>query len=92
MIAVRYSYWLGHAGGRGSGLAEGYRTAVDERAAASWANTSAGQLAFALDKAGSLAMVANCTNRGWTPAVQDGRRACYPRAAPDRKVYGWVMP
>jgi len=92
LLAGSAGYWLGHASGREGGLAEGYRGAVDEKAAASWANTPAGQLALALDKAGSLALVARCSGQGWKPTVQDGRRVCYPQTTGDGKMHGWVIP
>ena len=85
-------YWLGHASGREGGQADGYRAAMDEKAAAAWANTSAGQLAFRLDRAGDLALVARCLGNGWKQATQDGRKVCYPNPLPDRTVYGWNLP
>lgn len=85
-------YWLGHASGREGGLADGYRTAMDEKAAAAWANTPAGQLALAMDRAGDLNLVARCAGHGWKQATQDGRRVCYPNPLPDRTVYGWNLP
>ncbi len=87
-------YWLGHASGQESGLADGYRAAMDEKAAASWANTPAGQLALALalDRAGGLNLVARCNGQGWTPAVQNGRKVCYPNASAGKAVDGWYLP
>ena len=85
-------YWLGHASGREGGQADGYRIAMDEKAAAAWANTPAGQLALAMDRAGDLNLVARCAGHGWKQATQDGRRVCYPNPLPDRTVYGWNLP
>ncbi len=85
-------YWLGHASGQENGLAEGYRAAVDEKAAASWANTPTGQIAQAFDRAGSLDQLARCTGKGWTPAVQAGRKLCYPNASAGKAVDGWYLP
>lgn len=85
-------YLLGEQAGQATGQAAGYRAARDEQAAASWANTPSGQLAFALDRAGSLGAVARCSGQGWKPTVQDGRKVCYPQATPDGKVYGWTLP
>jgi hypothetical protein len=85
-------YWLGHASGQENGLAEGYRAALDEKAAASWANTPNGQLAFAMDRAGSLDLVARCNGQGWTPTVQNGRKVCYPNASAGKAVDGWYLP
>ena len=85
-------YWLGHASGRENGLADGYRAARDEKAAASWANTPAGQLAFALDRAGSLSMLAQCTNQSWKAETRDGRRFCFPMPDAKQNVTGWRLP
>ena len=79
-------------GGRETGLAEGYRAAVNANAAASWANTPSGQVALALDRAGSVDQLARCTGQGWKVVVQSGRRVCYPYSAADSKTYGWALP
>ena len=85
-------YWLGHASGREGGLAQGYRDAMDEKAAASWANTPAGQLALALDRAGSLSTVAQCSNRGWKAEAREGGKVCFVRADGEGNIYGWRLP
>lgn len=86
-------YWLGHASGRDSGLADGYRAAQDEKAAASWANTPSGRLAFAMDQGGSLAMVARCAGQGWEVETRKGGvRVCFVNKAADGTNYGWVLP
>ena len=93
LVAGGAGYWLGHASGRENGLADGYRGALDENAAASWANTPTGRLALALDQAGSLDQLARCNGQGWTPAVQAGRKVCYPNATPGKaSVGGWYLP
>ncbi len=93
LVAGGAGYWLGHASGREGGLADGYRIALDQNAAASWANTPAGQLAQALDRAGSLDQLARCTGRGWASIVQAGRRVCYPDATPGKAAAaGWFLP
>lgn len=93
LVAGGAGYWLGHASGREGGLADGYRAALDQNAAASWANTPAGQLALAMDKAGSLDQLARCAGRGWTPIVQAGRRICYPDATLGKAAAaGWFLP
>ena len=92
LVAGGAGYWLGHASGREGGLAEGYRDAWDEKAAAAWANTPNGQLALALDRAGSLSSVATCTNRGWKAETREGRRYCFVQADKDGNVYGWRLP
>ena len=45
---------LGYASGREGGLAKGYKTAMDEKAMAAWADTPNGRLVLALDKAGGI--------------------------------------
>ncbi len=86
-------YWLGHASGREGGLADGYRTAAAENAAASWANTPAGQLALGLAKAGSLDQLARCDGRGWTLTAQAGRKVCLPSVATGKGAAdGWNVP
>ena len=92
LVAGGAGYWHGHAGGRETGLAEGYRAAVDANAAASWANTPSGQIALALDRAGSLGLVTRCTGQGWKAETIGGRRFCMAFPAQDGKTYGWVLP
>jgi hypothetical protein len=84
-------YELGQRAGEAVGRADGYETAVDEKAAASWANTPTGQLALALDRAGSLATLARCANQGWKVEQQPAGRVCLPYRAPDAQ-YGWLLP
>lgn len=86
------AYWLGHASGQEIGRADGYKTAMDEKAAASWANTPAGQLALALDKAGSLSVLARCTAQNWKTETRDGARFCFPMPDAKQSVTGWHIP
>ncbi len=92
LVAGGAGYWHGHTGGRETGLAEGYRAAVDANAAASWANTPSGQIALALDRAGSLGLVTRCTGQGWKVENIGGRRFCMAFPAQDGKTYGWALP
>ena len=85
-------YWLGHASGQETGLADGYRAALDQNAAASWANTPTGRLAQALDRAGSLDQLARCNGQGWTSAVQNGRKLCHPSASAGKAAESWYLP
>ena len=58
----------------------------DAAAAASWANTPEGQLAFGLAKAGSITELARCSGAGWK--VRDGM--CFPK--PEKGVVrGWRL-
>lgn len=92
LVAGSAGYWLGHSSGREGGLADGYRAARDEQAAASWANTPDGKLAFAMDQNGSLSMVEDCTNHGWKVETRNGQRTCLVQPAADGTTYGWALP
>jgi hypothetical protein len=92
LVAGGAGYWIGHVSGRESGLAEGYQAARNEQAAATWANTPSGKLAFAMDRAGSLSMVEDCTNHGWKVEIRNGQRMCLVQPASDGSTYGWVLP
>ena len=92
LVAGGAGYWRGHTGGRETGLAEGYRAAVNANAAASWANTPSGQIALALDRAGSLSLLAQCSNQGWKVETIQGRRLCIVRPVKDGSIYGWNLP
>lgn len=92
LVAGGAGYWRGHTGGRETGLAEGYRAALDANAAASWANTPTGQIALALNRAGSLGLVTHCTGQGWKTEIIRGRRFCMAYPAQDGKTYGWALP
>lgn len=85
-------YVLGERAGQATGQAAGYREARSEAAAASWANTPAGRTALALDQIGSLSMLAQCTNQGWTAEIIKGRRVCFIRPTKDGSIYGWNLP
>lgn len=73
----------GYQNGRGAGYAE----TKDEKAAASWANTPEGQLAFQLAEAGSITALATCDeNRGWKLE----KNICHPQHIKDG-IYGWKI-
>jgi hypothetical protein len=68
------------------GWGEAYRAAADQKAAASWANTPEGQLAYGLATVGSIRELASCSGRGWIRKDD----ICYPR--PERgAVHGWRL-
>jgi hypothetical protein len=96
LIAGGLGYALGERAGQATGHAAGYQDAHDEKAAASWANTPSGKLAFAMDQLGSLAMVAACNNKGWQVEKRQGSRICFPQplldGTPHGTVYGWTLP
>jgi len=84
-------YYLGHQSGWDTGHADGYQKARNEQAAASWANTPAGQRAYGLDQLGSLDMLALCKGDGWTIERQKGRTVCFPQAG-QNGMAGWFIP
>jgi len=69
-----------------TGVNSGLAISRDEVAAASWANTSDGQAAYRLNKSGVLALVINCSGKGWIK--ENGY--CY--ANRKGKGSGWLMP
>lgn len=79
--------------GRGerAGIATGWTSATQQcahaAAAASWANTPEGQLAYRLARAGSLRDLATCNGRGWV--ARDG--SCFVQPEHGR-VHGWRLP
>ena len=85
-------YWLGQTNGQKTGLADGYRIAMDEKAAAAWANTPAGKLALSLDQAGDLHALAECARPGWTVETRQGRRICFVKPDAKGSTYGWALP
>lgn len=74
--------------GTEAGFGQGFKAARHEAAAASWANTPEGQLAYRLALVGSLQRLAKCSEPGWK--VSNG--VCLPYSAPDRSLHGWVIP
>lgn len=85
-----YMHDRGHTDGFNSGYGVGYKEAKDEKAAAAWANTPEGQLAYRFSLSGELPKLAHCLNPGWK--IEKGN--CFPM--PDTKdknsVTGWRMP
>lgn len=87
-ITILMTGWLSFSTGREAGVSAGYRIARHEDAAASWANTPEGQLAYRLALVGSMQQVARCNQPGWK--VSKG--ACLPYSAQDGSLHGWVIP
>ena len=92
LAAGAVGYLLGRSSGWDAGQAAGYAKAADEKAAASWANSEDGRLAWAMDRSGSLVALAGCASPGWQTERRGGRRVCYPRPAKDGSLYGWALP
>lgn len=98
VVAVALAFtmfgWFVHATGYSSGFdggrAEGYKQAADEKAAAAWANTTQGRLAFEVAQAGSLEQLAYCNGKGWRLS----KGTCSPQPVTEGKdlmVYGWQV-
>lgn len=80
--------WYMHSTGKEAGYGVGYAEAKDEKAAAAWANTPEGKMAYKLAQAGSIGSLSKCDQPGWL--VEKG--VCYVMPAPDKKTYGWRLP
>jgi len=91
LVTFGGGYFLGQRSGTENGKAEGYQTARDEKAAASWANTPSGQRAYNLDQLDSLNMLAGCKGEGWKIEQQHGQKVCIPYATPNGTA-GWYIP
>jgi hypothetical protein len=86
IVVGGWSYGAGRRSGFDAGRVDGYSAARDENAAAAWANTPEGQLAYGLAKAGSIRDLATCSGRGWKREAN----LCFPR--PDRgNSFGWRL-
>ena len=77
-------WMLGYRGGR---LA-GYQSSIDIKAAASWANTEQGKLAYEFAKSGNLDILVKCSRPGWV--IKGGY--CIPKADSHGGIYGWKIP
>ncbi len=83
-----YLHSAGQKAGFNSGYGVGYSEAKDEKAAAAWANTPEGKLAYRFAQSGELQRLARCNGKGWK--VEKG--ICYPYPVPNEGSYGWRMP
>jgi len=83
-----YIHTMGLQDGYSLGYGVGHQVARNEIAAAAWANTLDGKLAFQLATSTRISDFVNCSGLGWQ--VQNG--ICYPFASPDGKVTGWRLP
>jgi hypothetical protein len=83
-----YMHSSGHDAGYNSGYGVGYSEAKDEKAAAAWANTPEGKLAYRFAQSGELQRLAKCQSKGWK--VEKGY--CFPYALQNVGTYGWRLP
>ena len=83
--------WLVHESGKDSGyqagFGRGYTEAKDEKAAAAWANTPEGKLAYRFAQTGSIASLAKCDKPGWYIV----KGVCYVKQTSEG-IYGWRLP
>ena len=77
----------GYKTGYGTGYVAGYKQAEDEKAAANWANTLEGNLAYRFSQTEDFASLVTCDRSGWY--IQKG--ACYLKPQ-SKKTYGWALP
>ena len=87
-------YQSGRTSGYQVGYASGYREAKDQKAAASWANTPEGRLAYRLAQLGELQRLARCEGKGWEiKEVKESKyvKICLPMSDKD-VVHGWAIP
>lgn len=87
-ISLLVTGWACFDAGREAGYGAAIKVARNETAAAAWANTPEGQLAYRLALAGSLQQVARCSAPGWK--IRNG--ACLPQVDAEGTLHGWVMP
>ncbi|CAA9892577.1 Protein MobE [Candidatus Methylobacter favarea] len=83
-----YVHSTAYDAGYNSGYGVGYAEAKDEKAAAAWANTPQGKLAYRFAQSGELQRLAKCEGKGWT--VEKGY--CFPYPLENQGTYGWRLP
>lgn len=86
-VLVWYVHDKAYTAGANTGYGAGLKEAKSEKAAASWANTPEGQLAFRFAKSGELQKVARCNGKG--RKTENG--VCYPHTTSEG-LYGWTLP
>ncbi|GEC62074.1 hypothetical protein GOX01_24050 [Gluconobacter oxydans] len=92
LVAFGGGYFFGQRAGWETGHADGYQKARNQEAAASWANTPAGQRAYGLDRQGDLDLLTMCRGNGWTTERRKGGIVCFPNADAKGNVTGWYLP
>lgn len=78
---------IGYAIGHQQGVQAGYDEGSTETAAAAWGATDEGRWAYAFAQTGELAMIRNCTAKGW----QITKGTCSPQADSEHMIYGWHL-
>jgi len=92
LVAFGGGYFFGQRSGWDTGHADGYQKARNQEAAASWANTPAGQRAYDLDRQGNLDLLTMCHGNGWTTERRKSGTVCFPNADAKGNVTGWYLP
>lgn len=87
LVSLSAAGWLGWYSGHKAGYAEGYAETQDERANASWGNSSQGKKARRLAEAGSLDMLADCSGPGWYKVGDN----CMPAKLRKGGKFGWRL-
>lgn len=89
VVLAGFGWWM-HGNGVDSGFGLGYSQARNEVAAAAWANTPEGLVAYKLARAvggeADLLHLLKCDNPGW----KRQKNICYPGATKDG-TYGWHL-
>jgi hypothetical protein len=89
MALLAFAFYWGY----GNGKRIGYASALDVKAASSWAATSAGQGAYRLDRNGDLLHLLRCDQTGWkVQKTKTGAMGCFVNPGPDDQVVGWLIP
>jgi len=83
-----YLHSEGLESGYSSGYAAAYEAAKDDKAAAAWANTPEGKLAYRFAQSGDLHRVARCEGKGW----ENKNGICYVYPVAKEGIYGWKLP
>jgi hypothetical protein len=87
-ITILVTGVLSFSQGKEAGFGAAIKVTRNEAAAAAWANTPEGQLAYRLALVGSLQQVARCSASGWK--VNNG--ACLPYSDANGSLHGWALP
>lgn len=81
---------IGWQDGMQYGIGETLTRIHDQKARASWANTTNGKLAYQLYQAGSIHALATCNQPGWEVETQKVGLVCLPTAMKG-DTYGWLL-
>ena len=83
-----FTYTMAYKSGVNSGYGTGYAVAVDEKAAAAWANTPEGKMAYKLAQTNQFKNLIHCDLGGWY--IKNG--ACFVERDKDGTLSGWQIP